>query len=60
MKLDKKNLYYKSVAGAFVKKLMVLLRVCVIVHFSNKHIYAQCIDDIQGHTLLLYHRLQGL
>ncbi|MGB0409265.1 MAG: 50S ribosomal protein L18 [Opitutales bacterium] len=21
------------------------------VHFSNKHIYAQCIDDVKGHTL---------
>ncbi len=22
------------------------------VHFSNKHIYAQCIDDLAGHTLV--------
>lgn len=22
------------------------------VHFSNKHIYAQCIDDTVGHTLV--------
>jgi large subunit ribosomal protein L18 len=22
------------------------------VHFSNKHIYAQCIDDVKGHTLV--------
>jgi len=21
------------------------------VHFSNKHIYAQCINDVEGHTL---------
>lgn len=21
------------------------------VHFSNKHIYAQCIDDVKGHTV---------
>lgn len=21
------------------------------VHFSNKHIYAQCIDDVKGHTM---------
>jgi large subunit ribosomal protein L18 len=22
------------------------------VHFSNKHIYAQCIDDVKGHTVV--------
>ena len=22
------------------------------VHFSNKHIYAQCIDDVKGHTIV--------
>ena len=21
------------------------------VHFSNKHVYAQCIDDVKGHTV---------
>lgn len=24
----------------------------LVVHFSNKHIYAQCIDDIAGKTLV--------
>jgi large subunit ribosomal protein L18 len=24
----------------------------LVVHFSNKHIYAQCIDDVAGRTLV--------
>ncbi len=29
------------------------------VHFSNKHIYAQCIDDVKGHTMAYVSSLDG-
>ncbi|MEC9227934.1 MAG: 50S ribosomal protein L18 [Verrucomicrobiota bacterium] len=52
MKLDKKKSLIQKRRWRIRKKVNgTAARPRLAVHFSNKHIYAQCIDDIQGHTL---------
>ena len=52
MKLDKKKSLLQKRRWRIRKKVNgTAARPRLAVHFSNKHIYAQCIDDIQGHTL---------
>jgi large subunit ribosomal protein L18 len=53
MKLElKKNLRQKRVWRIRKKVWGEASRPRLCVHFSNKHIYAQAIDDRAGHTLL--------
>lgn len=52
MKLQKKNTLAQKRRYRIRKKVAgTAERPRLAVHFSNKHIYAQCIDDLAGHTL---------
>ena len=52
MKLQKKNSLAQKRRYRIRKKVNgTAERPRLAVHFSNKHIYAQCIDDVAGHTL---------
>lgn len=53
MKLEKKRALLQRRRWRIRKKIKgTAERPRLTVHFSNKHIYAQCIDDAKGHTLL--------
>lgn len=53
MKLQKKRALLQRRRWRIRKKVKgTAERPRLAVHFSNKHIYAQCIDDTQGHTML--------
>ena len=53
MKLEKKRALLQRRRWRIRKKVKgTAERPRLAVHFSNKHIYAQCIDDKQGHTML--------
>jgi len=53
MKLKKKKALLQRRRWRIRKKINgTAERPRLAVHFSNKNIYAQCIDDTQGHTLL--------
>ena len=53
MKLEKKRALLQRRRWRIRKKVSgTAERPRLSVHFSNKHIYAQCIDDKKGHTLL--------
>ena len=52
MKLQKKQSLAQKRRWRIRKKVKgTAERPRLTVHFSNKHIYAQCIDDVKGHTL---------
>jgi len=52
MKLEKKKSLLQKRRWRIRKKVQgTAERPRLAVHFSNKHIYAQCIDDMKGHTL---------
>ncbi|MFU8847302.1 MAG: 50S ribosomal protein L18 [Opitutales bacterium] len=52
MKLQKKQTLAQKRRWRIRKKVQgSAARPRLSVHFSNKHIYAQCIDDVAGHTL---------
>jgi large subunit ribosomal protein L18 len=52
MKLQKKQSLAQKRRWRIRKKVQgTAERPRLAVHFSNKHIYAQCIDDAKGHTL---------
>ena len=52
MKLQKKNSLAQKRRYRIRKKIKGTAdRPRLSVHFSNKHIYAQCIDDVAGHTV---------
>ncbi len=52
MKLDKKRSLLQKRRWRIRKKVKgTAERPRLTVHFSNKHIYAQCIDDEKGHTV---------
>jgi large subunit ribosomal protein L18 len=52
MKLQKKRSLAQKRRFRIRKKIKgTAERPRLAVHFSNKHIYAQCIDDVAGHTL---------
>jgi len=52
MKLQKKQSLAQKRRWRIRKKVQGCAeRPRLSVHFSNKHIYAQCIDDVKGHTL---------
>ncbi|MGB0744382.1 MAG: 50S ribosomal protein L18 [Opitutales bacterium] len=52
MKLQKKKSLAQKRRWRIRKKVRgTAERPRLTVHFSNKHIYAQCIDDVAGHTL---------
>ena len=52
MKLQKKQSLAQKRRWRIRKKVQgTAERPRLSVHFSNKHIYAQCIDDVQGHTM---------
>jgi large subunit ribosomal protein L18 len=53
MKLEKKRALSQRRRWRIRKKVKGTAdRPRLSVHFSNKHIYAQCIDDTKGHTLI--------
>lgn len=53
MKLEKKRSLLQKRRWRIRKKIQGTAdRPRLAVHFSNKHIYAQCIDDSNGHTLV--------
>jgi len=53
MKLEKKKSLLQKRRWRIRKKVSGTTdRPRLAVHFSNKHIYAQCIDDVKGHTML--------
>ena len=53
MKLEKKKALLQRRRWRIRKKIKgTAERPRLSLHFSNKHIYAQCIDDIKGHTML--------
>mgnify|MGYP006266844925 CR=1 FL=1 len=53
MKLDKKRELLQKRRWRIRKKVSgTAERPRLSVHFSNKHIYAQCIDDNEGKTLI--------
>ena len=53
MKLEKKKALSQRRRWRIRKKVKgTSERPRLSVHFSNKHIYAQCIDDDRGHTLV--------
>ena len=53
MKLDKKKSLLQKRKWRIRKKVNgTAERPRLAVTFSNKHIYAQCIDDVKGHTLV--------
>lgn len=52
MKLKEKNSLRQKRRWRIRKKISgTPARPRLTVHFSNKHIYAQCVDDRAGHTL---------
>ena len=51
MKLQKKNSLAQKRRYRIRKKIKGTADPRLAVHFSNKHIYAQCIDDVAGHTV---------
>ncbi|MGB0184597.1 MAG: 50S ribosomal protein L18 [Opitutales bacterium] len=52
MKLEKKKSLLQRRRWRIRKKITgTAERPRLAVHFSNKHIYAQCIDDDKGHTM---------
>jgi len=52
MKLQKKKSLAQKRRWRIRKKVQGSAeRPRLAVHFSNKHIYAQCIDDVKGHTM---------
>ena len=52
MKLQKKQSLAQKRRWRIRKKVQGSAeRPRLTVHFSNKHVYAQCIDDVAGHTL---------
>ncbi|MEM7791120.1 MAG: 50S ribosomal protein L18 [Verrucomicrobiota bacterium] len=52
MKLEKKKSLLQRRRWRIRKKVKgTAERPRLAVHFSNKHVYAQCIDDANGHTL---------
>lgn len=52
MKLQKKKSLAQKRRWRIRKKVRgTAERPRLSVHFSNKHIYAQCIDDVKGHTI---------
>lgn len=53
MKLAKKRALLQRRRWRIRKKVKgTAERPRLAVHFSNKHIYAQCIDDTKGHTMV--------
>lgn len=53
MKLEKKKTLLQRRRWRIRKKVKgTAERPRLSLHFSNKHIYAQCIDDTKGHTLV--------
>ena len=53
MKLEKKRALLQRRRWRVRKKIKgTTERPRLSVHFSNKHIYAQCIDDVKGHTIV--------
>jgi large subunit ribosomal protein L18 len=53
MKLDKKKSLLQRRRWRIRKKINgTAERPRLAVTFSNKHIYAQCIDDVKGHTIV--------
>jgi large subunit ribosomal protein L18 len=53
MKLEKKLSLLQKRRWRIRKKVNgSAARPRLAVHFSNKHIYAQCIDDVKGHTMV--------
>lgn len=53
MKLETKKLLLQRRRWRIRKKIRgTTERPRLTVHFSQKHIYAQCIDDTAGHTLI--------
>jgi len=53
MKLAKKDILLQKRRWRIRKKVKgTAERPRLAVHFSNKNIYAQCIDDVKGHTLV--------
>ena len=53
MKLDQKKTLLQKRRWRIRKKVKgTAERPRLVVHFSNKHIYAQCIDDVRGHTMV--------
>lgn len=60
MKLQKKQSLAQKRRWRIRKKVRgTAERPRLTVHFSNKHIYAQCIDDVKGHTLSYVSSLAG-
>lgn len=53
MKLDRKKVLLQKRRWRIRKKIKgTAERPRLAVHFSNKHIYAQCINDDLGHTMV--------
>ena len=60
MKLQKKNTLAQKRRYRIRKKVNgTAERPRLAVHFSNKHIYAQCIDDVAGHTMVYVSSVGG-
>lgn len=60
MKLDKKKVLSQKRRWRIRKKIKgTAERPRLAVHFSNKHIYAQCIDDVKGHTMVYVSSVGG-
>lgn len=60
MKLRKKNSLAQKRRYRIRKKVKGTSdRPRLAVHFSNKHIYAQCIDDVAGHTMVYASSVSG-
>lgn len=60
MKLQKKQSLAQKRRWRIRKKVQGCAeRPRLSVHFSNKHIYAQCIDDVKGHTLAYVTSVSG-
>jgi len=52
MKLEKKQSLLQKRRWRIRKKVRgTAERPRLTVHFSNKHVYAQCVDDARGHTM---------
>jgi large subunit ribosomal protein L18 len=60
MKLAKKNILLQKRRWRIRKKIKgTAERPRLAVHFSNKNIYAQCIDDVKGHTVAYVSSIGG-